>query len=127
MKTPTKRRRKPSRVGRDGMTLMGREIVGALRDVSRTLAAGIPLESRFTVRIVEGPDDPGDYDAKSIRQTRDRIGVSQALFARLLGVSTILVSSWERGARAPAPWARRLLDEVNHDPQRWRGMLRKAS
>ena len=55
MKTPaTKRRRKP----RDRMIPMGREIVGALRDVSRTLAAGIPLKSKLTVRTVQVPDDP---------------------------------------------------------------------
>lgn len=123
----TKKNRRPSRIGRDGMTSMGREIANALRDVSRTLQAGLPLETKFTVRTVENPHAPGDYDAKSIRETRDKIGVSQALFARLLGVSPILVSSWERGARSPALWARRLLDEVNHDPQRWRGMMRKAS
>jgi DNA-binding transcriptional regulator YiaG len=87
----------------------------------------MPLESKFTVRTVEVPDAPRNYNGKSVRETRDKIGVSQALFAMLLGVSPILVSSWERGARVPALWARRLLDEVNHDPQRWRGMLRKAS
>ena len=122
-----KKIRKGPRIGRDGMTPMGREIADALRDVSQTLQAGIPLESKFTVRTVEVPDDPGSYDAKAIRRTRDKIGVSQALFARLLGVSPILVSSWEQGARVPALWARRLLDEVNHDPRRWRGMVRQAS
>jgi DNA-binding transcriptional regulator YiaG len=126
MKT-TKARRKRSRVGRDGMTPMGREIANALREVSETLQAGIPLASRFTVRTVDFPDPPESYDAKAIRRTRDMIGVSQTLFARLLGVSPILVSSWEQGARVPALWARRLLDEMNHDPQRWRGMLRRAS
>jgi DNA-binding transcriptional regulator YiaG len=109
------------------MTPMGREIVAALEEVSRTLQAGIPLEAKFTVRTVEVPDPPSPYDAKSIRRTRDRIGVSQALFAGLLGVSAILVASWEQGARQPALWARRLLDEMNHDPHRWRAMLRKAS
>jgi len=126
MKT-RKKARKSSRTGHDGITPMGREIAEALRDVSRTLRAGIPLSSRFTVRTVELPEPPAKYDAKAVRATRDSIGVSQALFASLLGVSSILVASWEQGARVPALWARRLLDEMNHDPQRWRGMLRRAS
>jgi hypothetical protein len=37
------------------------------------------------------------------------------------------VQSWERGVRTAAPWARRLLDEVNRDPSHWREMLRSPA
>lgn len=120
--------RKPTRRGnRDRMTPKGREIVASLAEAVEVERAGIPIESRFTVRTVEVPDQPGAYDARGVRETRDRIGVSQAIFACLLGVSSTLVRAWEQKQRAPALWARRLLDEINRDPRHWRGMLRKAS
>jgi DNA-binding transcriptional regulator YiaG len=70
---------------------------------------------------------PAEYDAKAIRSTRDRIGVSQAVFAGLTGISVVLVRAWEQGQRTPAMWARRLFDEMNRDPVHWRSMLRRAS
>jgi DNA-binding transcriptional regulator YiaG len=45
--------------------------------------------------------------------------MSQAVFAGLLGVSRILVQSWERGVRDPSPLACRLLDTINRDPEGW--------
>jgi len=127
MKTK-KNSRKDSRgrqVGR--ITPKGREILASLAEAIEVEWAGIPIESRFTVRTVELPDEPAAYDAAAVRATRRKIGVSQAIFAHLMGVSAMLVRAWEQGQRPPARWARRLLDEVNRDPRHWRGMLRKAS
>jgi DNA-binding transcriptional regulator YiaG len=104
-----------------------REIIASLNEAIEVERAGIPLESRFTVRTVHVPDPPDVYDAAAIRATRDRIGASQAVFAFLMGVSAALIRAWEQGDRPPALWARRLLDEMNRDPRHWRGMLRKAS
>jgi putative transcriptional regulator len=98
-----------------------------LTEFAEALEAGIALDSKYTIRRVEVPDPPAEYSAHAVRATRDKIGVSQSVFAHLLGVSTILVQAWEQGNRVPAAWARRLLDEVNHDPKRWRGMVRRAS
>jgi DNA-binding transcriptional regulator YiaG len=116
------RRAKASRV-----TAKGREIVASLAEAIEIELAGIPVASRLTVSTVELPDEPAAYDAAAIRATRHTLGVSQAIFAHLLGVSAMLVRAWEQGQRVPAMWARRLLDEVNRDPRHWRGMLRKAS
>jgi DNA-binding transcriptional regulator YiaG len=117
------RRRKPTR----GLTSKGREIIASLKEALEVERAGIPIESRFTVRTAALPDEPQQYDAIAVRATRERIGVSQPIFAQLIGVSAMLVRAWEQGQRVPARWARRLLDEVNRDPAHWRGMLRKAS
>ena len=108
-------------------TAKGREIVASLAEAIQAERAGVPLESRFTVRTAELPEPASVYDSDAVRATRDRVGVSQAIFAHLLGVSAMLVRAWEQDQRSPAPWARRLLDEVNRDPRHWRGMLRKAS
>lgn len=123
-----KRHTKPGRRVRAGrMTAKGREIVASITEAVEVERARIPVESRFTVRTVEMPDAPAPYDAAAVRATRHRLTVSQAIFAQLLGVSAMLVRAWEQGQRKPAPWARRLLDEVNRDPSHWRAMLRKAS
>jgi putative transcriptional regulator len=108
-------------------TAKGREIVASLNEAVEVERAGLPVESHFTVRTVEVPDEPAQYDARAVRSTRDTIGVSQTVFAHLLGISPTLVRAWEQSQRRPALWARRLLDEVNRDPRHWRGMLRKAS
>lgn len=107
-------------------TAAGREIIGALTELAEALESGESLEKRFTVRTVQLPDDPSPYDPAKVRATRDRVTSSQAVFARLLGVSTVLVQHWEGGARVPAKWARRLLDEMNRDPRHWQAMLRQS-
>jgi DNA-binding transcriptional regulator YiaG len=122
-RTKNKSSRKPSRAAIE----LGKAIVADMTEFAEALEAGIPLESKYTVRRVQLPEAPNKYTSQAVRVTRDRICVSQAVFAHLLGVSTILVQAWEQGNRVPAAWARRLLDEVNRDPQRWRGIIRKAS
>ena len=103
-------------------------MVADLKELIATMKAGIPLESKYTVRSVEVPDEPAKYDAVAIRGTRDLIGVaSRSVFGYLVGVSVKLVQAWEQGNRRPAIWARRLFDEMNRDPKHWRGMLKKAS
>ena len=85
----------------------GREIIASLSELAETLEcpaeAGKDLE-RFTAHTVEVPDRTGRYDGRRVRATRDRIGVSQAVFAQLLGVSAVLVASCrEQGSRIPGP------------------------
>jgi DNA-binding transcriptional regulator YiaG len=55
-----------------------------------------------------------------VRATRDRLGVSVAVFAKLVGVSAKLVEHWEQGRRAPSTLAARLLDRINADPDGFR-------
>jgi DNA-binding transcriptional regulator YiaG len=104
------------------MTKAGGEILSALMEIKQALDDGVPLSERFTVRQVEVVD-PGAYDAARICRTRAKLAVSQAVFARLVGVSTVLVQFWECGKRAPNAMARRVLDEINRDPKRWSRML----
>ena len=104
------------------MTRAGKEILAALLEIKQAIDDGVPLTERFTARQVEVVD-PGEYDAAKICRTRAKLGVSQAVFARLVGVSTVLVQFWECGKRAPNALARRVLDEINRDPKRWSKML----
>ena len=104
----------------------GKEIIGALTDLRDTLASGVALKKKYVVRHVVVPE-PGAYSARAVKMTRARLGLSQRMFARLVGVSTILAQSWEQGRREPSPLARRLLDEINRDPARWASMVHSAA
>jgi putative transcriptional regulator len=73
---------------------------------------------RLTVRTIEVVE-PSNYRAKDVKKIREELNVSQAVFARLVGVSDVLVRSWERGVREPAPVARRLLDQMRAYPDRF--------
>jgi DNA-binding transcriptional regulator YiaG len=81
-----------------------------------TRAQGFDGNGRFTVRTTR-VQAPSGYRAGAIRALRERLGVSQAVFAQLLGVSQVLVRSWERGARTPTPIACRLLDIIGGNPE----------
>jgi putative transcriptional regulator len=61
-----------------------------------------------------------------VRKTREGVGVSQPVFARMLGVSAALMRSWECGQRKPAPIARRLLDLIHANPADWRELVEAA-
>jgi|SRR5687768_11403049 putative transcriptional regulator len=122
MPRKNKRRRRSSRTpGRVGGHV-GDRIISGLTELRDALRAGVPLEQRFTVRMVE-IDEPEQFDPARVRTLRARLKVSQAVFAKLLGVSTVLAQSWEQGARAPSTLARRLLAEVERDPRRWQRMI----
>jgi len=103
----------------------GLKILAGLKEIAEALESGEPLEHRFTVREVQVPE-PGEYDAKAIKALRKRLGLSQCLFAHLIGVSIILEQAWEQGRRFPTATARRLFDEIQRDPARWAGMLQPA-
>ncbi len=102
------------------------EIMLGMREIERMLDEGKSPEQMFTVKTVEIPD-PNAYRAKQIRALRDSLGVSQAVFAHLLGISVILVKSWERGAREPSLMARRLLDTIRANPSRWLATVREMA
>jgi putative transcriptional regulator len=70
---------------------------------------------KLTMKTVEIPEPP-KFNAKAIHKLRDRLFLSQGLFAKLLGVSPKLVEAWEAGTRIPSPMARRLLDAIARNP-----------
>jgi putative transcriptional regulator len=89
-----------------------------LRDVVRS---GRNPAEVFTSRTYEVPEPPA-FDGPTIRALRESLGVSQSVFAHMIGASLPLVQGWEQGRRVPNLMARRLLAEVAERPQRWRAM-----
>jgi putative transcriptional regulator len=81
---------------------------------------------RLTARTIEVAE-PSVYDARKVKKVRSDLNVSQAVFAKLIGVSHVLVRSWERGAREPAPIARRLLDQIRAHPAQFAQLVHAPS
>jgi putative transcriptional regulator len=104
--------------GRKKVDSFRKQIAQSMADLDAIMKTGQSFsgDNRFTVRTIRVAE-PGVYRPNTVRAVRKELGVSQAVFAQLLGVSQVLVRSWERGVREPAPIARRLLDVIRNDPQ----------
>jgi|SRR5687767_239741 len=98
--------RKPTR------ETLGDLLVQSLSEVRDAARGGT---GKLTMKTVEIPDPPS-FNARAVHQLRDRLGLSQGLFAKLLGVSRKLVEAWEAGTRHPSPMACRLLDAIARHP-----------
>jgi putative transcriptional regulator len=59
---------------------------------------------------------PPTYTPEHVRAIRQRVAVSQAVFAATLGVSESTVEAWEQGRRVPDGAARRLLEIAEEHP-----------
>lgn len=110
--TTTKKKKRPKRNRTSGF---GQAVLASLRGWER----GEPL----TVRGVTVIPDPLPRHGGAVKRFRtETLGVSQAVFARLLGVSPKLVEAWESGRNTPAGPVRRLFELIERDP---RGFLRR--
>ena len=111
---------------------LGDRLVAEFSELRDALRAKKPVEKRYTVRTVELDLKPKRFDPESVRLIRMGLGVSQAVFAQLLGVSVDLVASWEQGHRDPRGPVCRLLELMEVDKNRWlqileQGVTRKAT
>jgi putative transcriptional regulator len=62
-------------------------------------------------------EKPPYYPPLMIREVRQKLGVSQAIFAEMLGVSASTVRAWEQGKREPEGPARRVLQLADCHPE----------
>jgi putative transcriptional regulator len=68
------------------------------------------------LRSVEIPPRPKPLKPADIRSLRESLNASQALFARLLNVSSNAVESWEQGIREPRQATLKLLHIARKNP-----------
>ncbi len=68
------------------------------------------------LRAAEIPARPKPLKPADIRALRESLNASQALFARLLNVSSNAVESWEQGIREPRQATLKLLYIVRKNP-----------
>ena len=74
-------------------------------------------KGELTLRTVEVPSPPPEIAAAEVASLRARNGMSQAVFARVLNVSTKTVQSWEQGERKPSQAALRMLQVFRENPK----------
>jgi putative transcriptional regulator len=74
-------------------------------------------EVTLKTTTVEVPDEPPEIDAPTLAALRDQSRMSQAVFARMLSVSTKTVQSWEQGVRTPSHASLRLIQIYSQHPE----------
>lgn len=72
-------------------------------------------------------EPPRAFDAESIQRIRERMGLSQAVFARVLNSSPETVKAWEQGKREPDGMALALLQVAEDHPKALLQRVRKTS
>jgi len=79
------------------------------RDIGAEILEGIRHIKKGRVgRVINVP---------SVANIRERTGLSQSEFARLIGVSVRTLQDWEQGRRAPSGPARALLALAHKNPR----------
>jgi len=73
-------------------------------------------EITLKTTTLEIPDRPPEVGAEELTKLRLKSGMSQAVFARMLNVSTKTVQSWEQGQRRPSQAALRLIQVFRQNP-----------
>jgi len=71
---------------------------------------------KVDLRAIEIPPRPKPMKPADIRALREGLNASQALFARLLNVSSNAVESWEQGLRQPRQATLKLLHVARKNP-----------
>ena len=64
-----------------------------------------------------GPSREYDYSTPDVKAIREKYGLSQIKFAKLLGISPATLRNWEQGRRRPEGPARILLFIADKHPE----------
>lgn len=98
---------------------IGEQILGGLREAvgfERGEVQAPVSRVAFTARDAEAAPAPADTRER-IAALRDRLHLSQTVFAQALNVSPDTVRAWEQGKREPEGAALRLLQITEEHPQ----------
>jgi putative transcriptional regulator len=74
-------------------------------------------QGELNLRTTTVPTRPPAVTARKIVALRQKLGMSQGVFAQVLNVSAKTVQSWEQGERKPSQAALRLLQVMQAQPQ----------
>ena len=94
------------------MSRMGQDLMEAMQEMLDHAAGKIDLRtSTYNISQVRET-----ISVDEIKETRKMLGLSQGVFAVVLGVSKKTVESWEAGRYMPDGAARRLITMLQEDP-----------
>lgn len=68
------------------------------------------------IRRYSIPSPPKTISSSEIKNIRNKLDVTQPVFAHLIGVSIATAKSWETGRRVPNATARKLLHVASKNP-----------
>lgn len=103
------------------------------RDISSELMNGVAAmkghrEGKLTLRNYKVETAPlPTVDSKLIRNTRERLRCSRAVFARKLRINERTLEKWEQGRAKPNPQAAALVLLVRHYPDTLQRLDRLAT
>ena len=72
-------------------------------------------EKKSLRRLVVTIEPVKEYEAKEIKEIRNKVGLSQRLFAGFMCVSNKTVEAWEKGTNKPSGAASRILSMMEMD------------
>jgi len=105
------------------MSSLGKRMVERLKNFAEALETTDSIPERFTCRTIKLQLEPTPYSAARVKEARETLRASQAIFAQFLGVSVSAVRDWEQGSKTPRGSACRVMDEILRDPNYWRMRL----
>ena len=95
-------------------------LVEGMRE-ARDVRRGTRAPARRTTRPRTARDaevvPPQRYESGGVQRIRERLGLSQSLFARVLNASPETVKAWEQGKRQPDGIALALLEVADLHPE----------
>lgn len=109
------------------LTDIERDLVEGLEGFVKDLKNGEKIPDKYTCRRMVLDLHPQRYTAAQVKSTRKLLRVSQALFAKFLGVSPKTVCSWEQGKTPPKVIACRFMDEIRRNPEYWRQRIAESA
>ena len=86
---------------------------------SREIAHHLTGKQKLTLRTATMPLPPRikPLTPSQVRSIREKLNVSQPVFAAMMNIPTVTAASWERGRRKPTGAALRLLDIARRHPE----------
>lgn len=108
---------------------LGERLIEAMREAVE-IEKGLREPARvsthkITARAAEARqvEPPPRYTAKDVREIRERVRMSQPVFARAIGKSSGSVKAWEQGRREPDGSARRILQVAERFPLQFASLV----
>ena len=97
---------------------LGKLLIESMQEAVRIEAGTLRPARRHRRTVADtNVNPPPRYGAARVRALRDRLGLSQPVFAQALNVSVATVRGWEQGVRVPDGPSRRLLELVDREPR----------
>lgn len=112
---------------KQNLTAIEHDLVTGLEGLLHDVKREGPLPEKYNHRRVVMDLKPRKYGPRQVKATRTLLAASQTLFAQFLGVSGQSVRAWEQGGKKPSDIACRFMDEIQRNPDYWRGRLKESA